>query len=273
VVRGSASGAGAGAAPQDDAELAAGQRSFSRALFEPEHTAEALVQFRGGREQAAHRFDLYRGNLSATWNKTLAAAYPVLQMLVGEDFFGGLTQAYGRAHPSESGDLNQFGAHFARFLDGFPHVADYPYLPDMARLEWALHRAHYGASAEAVGAQQLAAVAPEQLETARLSLHPACHLLSSEWAVVPLWLAHQPGAGTAFPQQMAVPSYGVVLRPHWKTLLQPLEAASHAALAVLAGGGDFGAALDAAFELDDNFDVSGQLQQWIAQRLIVDIAV
>lgn len=271
MVRGPA--AAATAAPQDDAALAAGQQSFSRALFEPEHTPAVLVQFKGGQEQVEHRFALYRGNLSATWNKTLAAAYPVVQMLVGEEFFGGLTQAYGRAHPSDNGDLNLFGAHFASFLAGFAHVADYPYLPDMARLEWAMHRAHYGASAEAVGAEQLAAVAPEQLEAARLSLHPACHLLSSEWAVVPLWLAHQPGAAAAFPQQMAAPSYGMVVRPHWKTLLQPLAPASHAALAVLAGGGDFGAALDAAFELDDNFDVGGQLQQWIAQQLIVDIAV
>jgi hypothetical protein len=43
-------------------------------------------------------------------------------------------------------------------------------------------------------------------------------------------------------------------------------------LAVLAEDGQFGAALDAAFERDEAFDVGGQLQQWLAHALLVDMA-
>lgn len=261
----------AGEAEEDAPALAASQQLFAGALFDARQAAPALAQFKG--EQAAQRFDLYRGNLTATWGKTLAGAYPVVLALVGEEFFGGLAQAYGRAHPSDSGDLNRFGAHFAAFLKDFPHVADYPYLPDMARLEWTLHRAHYAPSAESVTAQQIAALPPDQVETARLQLHPACQLLASEWAVFPLWQAHQPGGEDAFPEQMAAPSCGLVARPHWKTQVVPLASASYAALSVLAQGGDFGAALDAAFDLDEAFDVAGNLQQWISLALIVRIDV
>ena len=242
---------------------------FAGALFNADETPQALAQFKG--EQLEHRFALYRGNLTATWQKTLANAYPVLQMLVGEEFFGGLAQAYGRAYPSDSGDLNRFGAHFADFLSSFPHVADYPYMPDMARLEWALHRAHYAPGAQPVTAQQMAAIPPGQLEAAHLRLHPACSLLASDWNVVPLWQAHQPDASVEFPAQMQQASYGLVLRPQWKTQLLPLSAAGYDALCVLANGGDFGAALDAAFERDDNFDVGAHLQQWIEHGLIVAI--
>jgi uncharacterized protein (UPF0276 family) len=261
------------AASPDAPALAADQQAFAAALFDATQAPQVLVQFKGG--HLDHRFALYRGNLSATWHKTLAAAYPVLQMLVGEEFFGGLAAAYGRAHPSDSGDLNRFGAHFADFLRSFPHVAEYPYLPDMAQLEWALHRAHYAPSADAITpaqlAAQMAAIAPDRLETARLSLHPACHLIASSWAVVALWQAHQPDSGVAFPDDMAQPSYGAVLRPAWKTQLLPLSHASHAALSELAAGKDFGAALDAAFDIDDNFDVAAHLQQWMDLALITSI--
>ncbi|HEX8405719.1 MAG TPA: DUF692 family protein, partial [Duganella sp.] len=158
-------------AGEDAPALAASQQLFVGALLDPAQAAQALSQFKVAQARQRqsepdlneHRFALYRGNLSATWDKTLSAAYPVVRMLVGEEFFGGLSKAYGRAHPSGSGDLNVFGAHFDEFLRHFPHVADYPYLPDMATLEWALHRAHYAPAAQGVTARQLAAVSPEQM--------------------------------------------------------------------------------------------------------------
>jgi uncharacterized protein (UPF0276 family) len=261
----------AAAAVEEDAPaLAASQQLFAGALFDARQTPQVLAQFKG--EQNEHRFALYRGNLSATWDKTLAAAYPVIRQLVGEEFFGGLAQAYGREHPSDSGDLNRFGAHFAGFLRHFPHVADYPYLPDMATLEWTLHRAHYAPSAEAVTPQQMAALSPEQIETARMQLHPACTLLASDWATIALWQAHQPDSGVEFPAELALPCHGLVTRPQWKTQVLPLDPASHAALSVLAAGGEFGAALDAAFELDEAYDVAGNLRRWMDCALIVRIA-
>ncbi len=74
-----------------------------------------------------------------------------------------------------------------------------------------------------------------------------------------------------FPGQMARPDFGLVSRPLWKTQVLPLTRASHAALSVLAGGGTFGAALDAAFEIDDAFDVAAHLQQWLAHAVFVDV--
>ena len=87
---------------------------------------------------------------------------------------------------------------------------------------------------------------------------------------MPLWQAHQPGSGMAFPENMAAPCHAVVARPAWQAGVQPLSAASHAALLVLSQGETFGAALDAAFEKDDNFDVAANLQHWLAHALLVE---
>jgi uncharacterized protein (UPF0276 family) len=248
----------------DDAAIAGHQQAFATALFQPEAAAPLLARLKGDE----HRLALYRGNLTTTWDKALSAAYPVLRQLVGAEFFSALSRAYGMAHPSADADLNQFGGAFASFLDNFEHVAGYPYMPDMARLEWALHRAHSAADASGI---DITALSPEQLEAACFHLHPACSLLNSEWAVVPLWQAHQAGSGVDIPAQMAAPSFAVVARPHWKAELAPLSKAAHAALAVLSEGRTFGAALDAAFELDDDFDVAAHLRQWLDLSLFTAI--
>ena len=241
--------------------LAASQDAFARALFDANAEANVLAHFSSG---DAGRFGLYRGNLTVTWDKVLSAAYPVMRQLVGDEFFTALSRAYGMANPSTDADLNNFGAGFAVFLEGFEHVAEYPYLPDMARFEWALHRNHFASDAAAVTAAELGAMDPARFEPARATLHPACTLFGSDWAIIPLWQAHQPDSGAGFPQDMAQPSFGLIARPRWKSEAAAIPAAAYAALKTLDSGENFGAALDAAFAIDDDFDVSGHLAQWIA---------
>ncbi|MGK5008665.1 MNIO family bufferin maturase [Janthinobacterium sp. MDB2-8] len=250
------------AAPADT--LVAGQQAFATALLD---TVAALPLFAG--EAVLERFALYRGNLSAIWRRTLGQAYPVVLALVGEDFFGGLARVYGRQYPSDSADLNQFGARFADFLAAFPPVAAFPYLPDMARLEWALHLAHYAPDAQALAPESLAAWHPAQLEARRFTLHPACALLASNWQVAALWRAHQEGEGQGmFPHEMQVASRALVCRPRWKAQVLVVDAAAHAALLALQQGQTFGAALDVAFERDPAFDLAAHLRQWLTHAVL-----
>ena len=244
--------------------LAAGQQAFATALLD---TVVTLPSFAGA--AVPQRFSLYRGNLSATWRRTLGHAYPVVLALVGADFFGGLVRAYGRQYPSDNADLNQFGACFADFLAAFPPVAAFPYLPDMARLEWAVHLAHYAADAQALAPESLVALHPDQLEVRRFSLHPACALLASDWQVAALWQAHQEGEEQGrFPQDMQVASWTLVCRVRWKVQVLRVDAAAHAALLALRQGQTFGAALDAAFERDPAFDLAAHLRQWLAHAVL-----
>ncbi|NVI84806.1 DUF692 family multinuclear iron-containing protein [Janthinobacterium sp. BJB401] len=244
--------------------LAAGQQAFATALLDAQ---AALPAFAG--EAVPQRFSLYRGNLSATWRRILGHAYPVVLALVGKAFFGGLARAYGRQYPSDSADLNEFGARFADFLASFPPVADLPYLPDMARLEWAVHLAHYAADAQGLAPESLATLHPDQLEARRFSLHPACVLLASGWQVAALWQAHQEGEEQGkFPQELQVASWALVCRTRWKAQVLVVDAAAHAALVMLQQGQTFGAALDAAFELDPAFDLAAHLRQWLAHAVL-----
>lgn len=255
---------------QEVPTLADSQQLFANALFDVARTPQALALFKG--EQNQHRLALYRGNLTVNWNKTLASAYPVVRQLVGEEFFDGLARAYGHAWPSTDPDLNGFGAHYADFLRSFPHVADLPYLADMAELEWALHRAHYAPAAPALAASDLAELAPDSLDALALQLAPCCTLLAPAWTVLEAWRGHQIDSPVAAYAPTAGQEYGLVCRPRWQAQLLSISPAQHAALSVLVAGATLGEALDAAFDCDEAFDVTAALQQWLACGIFVRMA-
>jgi len=256
------------AAPAGGETLAGHQQHFAAAMFSHAHDAPVLAAVRA--PHAQHRLALYRGNLSASWHKVLLNAYPVIAQLVGEEFFTALAREYGRAHPSTDGDLNRFGAHFASFLQAFPHTQDLPYLPDMARLEWLIYRAHFAESAPPLMPKAMA-MAPEAFEAAHAHMHPAAALFESQWAIVEMWQAHQPGSAE-LPQEIASASYALVSRPQWRALVTPLTCASAAALKALQDGASMGAALDAAFAEDEEFDITGQLRLWLESGALMSLS-
>jgi uncharacterized protein (UPF0276 family) len=258
-------------APAQNELLAYSQAQMAAALFDRNAEAEAIGLFNGDAQQVSQRLALYRGNLVATNDKVLAAAYPVLQALVGEEFFSALARAFGKHQPSTSGDLNQYGDGFADFLSGFTHVADYPYFPDMARCEWAVHQAHYAAAAASFDPGFLATWTPDQFDQAHCRLHPACQLLASRWAIAELWLSHQPDNTTSFPDVLEIPCFALVTRPQWRATVLPISQAAYVALNLLQQGATLGTAVDAALAIDAGFDLGAHLQQWLQQSVLVAI--
>lgn len=249
--------------PPATADLARLQQAFGAALFDAGEDAGLAPLLKGD----AHRVGIYRGNLHAHWTRALASAYPVLRRLVGEAFFEGLARVHGRAHPALDPDLNRYGAMLPDFIAGFAPAADYPYLPDVARLEWCVHEAWFAPAA--IGpAPTLVGLAPDAFEAARAVLHPSLRLHASPWATVALWRAHQDG-GPAFPDDLHAPTHALVLRPRFDVVVETIAASEHAALDCLARGGTFGAALDAAFDVDGDFDVAAYLRRWLDGGVLV----
>ncbi|MCS0613192.1 DUF692 family protein [Massilia kyonggiensis] len=254
------------AAPADPlpaAGLEALQQTFGAALFDSTHDAALAPLLKGD----PRRVGIYRGNLHAHWTRALTSAYPVLRQLVGDEFFDALARVYGRAHPAVDPDLNRFGAALPDFLAHFAPAAAHPYLPDVARLEWCVHEAWFASDADATPAT-LARLAPDAFEAARAVLHPSLRLHASPWATVALWRAHQDG-GPAFPDELRTTTRALVLRPRFDVVVETIGAAEYAALACLARGGTFGAALDAAFDVDGDFDVAAHLRRWLEGKIVV----
>jgi hypothetical protein len=90
---------------------------------------------------------VYRQNITGARQRVLEIIYPVCCKIVGADCFDTLARDYAWVKNIRRPDLNHFGDEFARLLENIvsQHSAfsGLDYLPDLARLEWYWHRAHF----------------------------------------------------------------------------------------------------------------------------------
>jgi hypothetical protein len=187
-------------------------------------------------EEVARRFAVYRNNVRHGLTRALAARFPVIEMLVGAEFFTAMAGVFIAGSPPRDPVLLGWGAEFPGFLDGFPPVAHLPFLGDVARLELARGRAYHAADAAPAPPEALAVA---EVEALRLVLHPSVELYASAHPALSIWQAHQPGAvrGPLPPG----PEFALVGRaPDFAVIVAPLDAGTHAVLAALAGGAPLG---------------------------------
>ncbi|MFT5111863.1 MAG: hypothetical protein ACI8P9_001185 [Parasphingorhabdus sp.] len=136
---------------------------------------------------AERRLQVYRNNMQASLTESLACTYPAIAKLVGEDYFNTLARLYIKAHPSQSGDLHQFGNRLADYLKDYQAAARLPYLPDLARFEWCYHEIFHAVEESSLGIDSLNSLSVEQLSNIRFHLHPATRLVASSYPLVSIW--------------------------------------------------------------------------------------
>ncbi|MGB1089055.1 MAG: putative DNA-binding domain-containing protein, partial [Alphaproteobacteria bacterium] len=141
----------------------------------------------------AARLRVHANNTRLTLTDALSKTFPVIAALTGGEFFAALAAHYIEADPPRSAALIDWGTGFAEFLAGFQPAQQLPYLPDMARLEWAVSESFNAADNAPATADSLNAMNPAELADAPLPLHSAAHLLKADWPVDDIWAAHQPG--------------------------------------------------------------------------------
>src|SRR5262245_53926427 len=116
------------------------QTAFLRPMLGPAESQLLEVIVRDGLLPAA-RLQIYRHHVLTSLTDVLQTTFPVICRLVDERFFRYAADAYIRQYPPEAPCLFEYGAHFPAFLATFPPCRHLEYLEDVARLEWALHRA------------------------------------------------------------------------------------------------------------------------------------
>lgn len=139
------------------------------------------------------RLSIHRNNTTILLTEALAATYPVIFKLVGDDFFAAVAKLYIRAHPPQSPCLFEYGATFANFLRDLPQAAELPYLGDVANLEWMWNEAFHAANAKPLTSADLVAVAPDDYDDLVLTPHPALRLVQSRYPIQDIWAANQCG--------------------------------------------------------------------------------
>jgi hypothetical protein len=165
------------------------QRDVARSILAPDDGAALAHIANDGVVAAADRLNIYRNNVAITLVEALRLAYPAVDKLVGPEFFRGVARAFIARHPPQTAYLNDYGAEFADFLGFFGPAAELAYLPDVARLEWAVNLSLNAPDAPALDMAALADLAESDHGRVRFVRHPAVRLLSVHYPADAIWRA------------------------------------------------------------------------------------
>ncbi len=217
------------------------------------------------------RFPVYANNTVANLTGALRSVFPVVERLVGAEFFAHAAREHVRTVPSVSGDLHRYGHGFPQFLARFHGARDLKYLPDTARLEWVMHEAFHAADHDPLDLARLGQVDPEQFPALVFLLHPACRLLRSPYPIHRIWQVNQPGARDDDCVDLSEGRVHLLItRPAASVEFELVSAAEFAALTLVAEGADLTSAFAEAQSLDAGFDPSRFLHGRVLARTFVD---
>lgn len=237
--------------PQQQRE-ALRQQQLLRTLWRRGGDATLNLWLRESGERAAQGIGAYRGNAAAIAERALAAAYPTVQQLVGDESFAQLARAMWHRFPPQRGDLAQFGAALPTWIELDPQLAGEPYLADVARIDWAVHAIEQAADIEQppTGLALLGEMDPAQL---RLRLRPGLALVASKWPVVTVWRAHRRHADDSGEDRFApvreafaaqAQETALIARQGWRADVEAVDAPTAAFVAALQRGDDLADALE-----------------------------
>lgn len=202
---------------------------------------------------------VYRNNYRGNLHDALAGAYPVILQLVGADFFRRLARDFITTYPSRSANLFDYGAPLSGFLHDYAPSQTLAYLPDVAALEWACHRAYLAADALTLNLAELAAVHPDDYAQLHLQLHPACFLIGSTHPIAAIWQAHQTSLPADFSLDLTQGGAVLVTRQQQHVLIEALADADADWLNAILAGQNLGAATTLALTQHPAFDLPALL--------------
>jgi len=166
------------------------QTALTNAVFDGTTTGlgQAIV---GNGLDWQKRVQVYRNNIFSGLTQALKDVYPVVERLVGEEFFKYCAHGYIVAHPSQSGNLHDFGNQFPEYLKTIEMAQQLVYLADVAALEWVYHVVFHACDALPLDINKLQNVPEEYYMLLRFVPNPANRLIQSPYPVLKIWQANQ----------------------------------------------------------------------------------
>ncbi|MBY0511639.1 MAG: DNA-binding domain-containing protein [Rhodospirillaceae bacterium] len=164
------------------------QDALRRQFLEGENP-DVISFIEGGALSPHARLNIYHNTFVGTLTTALRLNFPAVYALVGSGYFEYVASAFIKRSPPTSAYLNDYGRDFPAFLESEETARGVPYLPDMARLEWAVSQAFHAPDADSLDLQRLASVAQEDQEHVVFALQPNVGLVASRYPIDVIWQA------------------------------------------------------------------------------------
>ncbi len=195
-----------------------------------------------GGAPGVERLAVYAGGYLARVEEALAEVYPAVRQVLGHGVFTELAQAYAAQVPSHDYNLSFAGRHLAEFLSAWPRTRELPFLPDLARLEWAVSEAFHAFEVPPLALETLADHPVEAWDQLRLGFQPSVRCVTSVWPILDIWEARTRPVDTVRIALVDRPQQVLVARRGMQVVCAPLTPWQAQFLTFLLAGQSLGAA-------------------------------
>ena len=218
--------------------------------------------------------DVYRNNSTEGFRKALALEFPVIERLVGAEYFAQVAGRFQQHTPSCSGDLRHIGARFPHYLAQTLAASEFEYLGDVASLEWAIETLSIAADEPGITIDALRSIPPERYDGLRLTRRKCSAVVQSVYPIVTIWHTNQHGVAAGETIDLAQGGeHALVQRGPHGIEVMAISAPQLAMLQTLERGLPLAHALDAALAVDAGFDLGACLQNFFQLDLFSRIDI
>jgi hypothetical protein len=220
------------------------------------------------RGTVSERLHAYVDGYPARVREALLEAFPAVAHLVGNAAFADLALRYVPSAPAGVYSLGDVGRALPDFLADDRLAADLPFLPDLARLEWAVQRAFHARLDPPFDPATVASWTPDEWAAARLRFQRGTACVASRWPIRTLWTARTTPRGDIDVCVEDRPETVVVHRVEYRVACDPVDADEAAVLTRLLAGATLG---DATADLApaDAERLGEWTASWVARGLVV----
>jgi hypothetical protein len=220
------------------------QREFALALLDAGKQPPPPVTSYNCRTPV-RRLNVYRNNVIVSLVDALRTKFPVVEKIVGAEFFGAMARQFVIENPPRAPVLMFYGDDLADYIEDFAPAAQVPYLADVARLEAMRTHAYHAADAVPVDPSKLSRSDTSLLVGARVFLHPSMRIVCSKYPVVTIWRMNN---GEVELGEIAIdsPEDAAVIRPQHDVAVHRLTPGNAAFVTSLAGGATIAVAAERA---------------------------
>jgi len=220
---------------------------------------------------------IYRRNLQANAVRALQISYPTVLKLIGDDLFVYAVEQLLKTDPPNSGDWGLWGGSFPELLESLISLNEFPYVIDIARLDFLMHI--QGREKDTViNMASMTLLAEYDLDQLQLVLNPAIRILESNYPLIEIYNANnQPEYAGEFlnkAQQKLASIIGgncLIYRPQFKPLIREVGSTELNWLRLIQQGKSIGQTLDELLIQDQEFSLENWLPLAIQQNLIFSL--
>jgi hypothetical protein len=214
--------------------------------------------FVSDRIAAKKRLMIHRNNVMGSLVAALGATYPMVERALGRAGFRAVAARYVAVRPPAEARLSAYGAAFASYLAAQDLTA-MPFVPALARLEWARQEAFFAADEPALDLAALRAVPQAQYSALKLRVHASARLLALEHGAATVWQALHDNGHAADGALLSEREHLLVLRRDGAVVQGVLTPADYAFVRALDAGATLEEAAGEGLSKDDGFDLQAAL--------------